>query len=89
LLLVALQAGIWLVQLSQRGSGLPEIVLHHESGLLVEKENSRAWPMPSLLLTHPAAAVQMGKQARRVQTLFDWRRHVDAYDALYRQLGKR
>jgi glycosyltransferase involved in cell wall biosynthesis len=44
----------------------------------------------SFLLTHPAAAVQMGQAARaRVQTLFDWRRHVDAYDALYRRLGKR
>lgn len=87
--LVALQAGILARPVvATRVGGLPEIVLHHETGMLVEKENSQGLADAiCFLLENSAAAVQMGQAARtRVQTLFDWERHVDAYDALYRQL---
>jgi glycogen(starch) synthase len=71
-----------------RVGGLPEVVLHQQTGLLVEKENAGGLADAiSFLIAHPDAAVQMGRAAQsRVQTVFSWERHVNAYDALYRQL---
>ena len=71
-----------------RVGGLPEIVEHKQSGLLVESEDPNGLTNAlSFLLDHPDAAVRMGEAARRrVQTVFRWERHVEAYDALYRQL---
>jgi glycosyltransferase involved in cell wall biosynthesis len=71
-----------------RVGGLPEIVVHQETGLLVEKEDSNALADAiSFLIDKPDAAVRMGKSAqRRVEAVFNWEKHVDAYDALYRRL---
>jgi len=71
-----------------RVGGLPEIVVHQETGLLVEKEDSKDLARAiSFLLGHPEAAFSMGQAAqRRVERVFSWEKHVDAYDALYRRL---
>ena len=70
--------------------GLPEIVEHQRTGLLVENENSTALAEAMrFLLDRIPAASQMGQEARkRVQTMYGWESCVDAYDALYRQLIK-
>jgi glycosyltransferase involved in cell wall biosynthesis len=70
--------------------GLPEVVAHRETGLLVEKEDIPALAdAVSYLLDHPEVAVSMGQAARRrAQTIFSWEQHVDAYDALYRKLRR-
>jgi len=56
--------------------------------VLVEKENSQALANAmAFLLEHPETAAEMGHAAReRAQEKFDWKRHVDAYDDLYRKL---
>jgi glycosyltransferase involved in cell wall biosynthesis len=71
-----------------RVGGLPEVVVHHETGLLVDKEDSAGLAQAiSFLIDNPDAAVRMGQAARkRVETVFSWNKHVDAYDALYRRL---
>ena len=73
-----------------RVGGLPEIVEHQENGLLVEQDDADGLAEAiSFLLAHPAAAIQMGKAARRrIETVFSWDRHVNAYDALYQTLSK-
>jgi glycogen(starch) synthase len=71
-----------------RVGGLPEVVVHGETGLLVESENSDALAEAILfLLNHPDTARKLGGAARdRAQIVFNWERHVDAYDALYQKL---
>jgi glycogen(starch) synthase len=71
-----------------RVGGLPEVVKHQETGLLVEKENYRELAESIVfLLENREVAVRMGQAARaRAQTVFSWERHVDAYDELYRKL---
>jgi glycogen(starch) synthase len=71
-----------------RVSGLSEVVVHRETGLLVEPEDSNslaesiAW-----LLDHPESATRMGQAARRrVQEVFSWEQCVSAYDDLWRRL---
>lgn len=68
--------------------GLPEVVVHKQTGLLVEKDNRHALAEAvTILLNHPEAARQMGQAARcRALESFSWDRYVDAYDALYRKL---
>ena len=70
--------------------GLPEVVSHEKTGLLVESENGRALARAAIsLLSQPNVAGRMGEKARvRAQTLFSWNYHVDAYDALYRKVGE-
>jgi glycosyltransferase involved in cell wall biosynthesis len=69
-------------------SGLSEIVLHQQTGLLVDPEDTVGLAGAiALLLIHPEQAAQMGRAGRsRVQELFSWEHCVDAYDALYRKL---
>jgi glycogen(starch) synthase len=69
--------------------GLPEVVAHEKTGLLVEPEAPGALGEAiAYLLDHPETARQMGETARRqVQDLFSWERHVNAYDALYQKLA--
>ena len=69
--------------------GLPEIVEHERTGLLVEPENDKALAEAVIwLLKNPGAAMQMGRAGRaRVEKKFSWKSYVDAYDALYRHLG--
>jgi glycogen(starch) synthase len=89
--LVALEAaGMARPVVATRVGGLPEIVLHKQTGLLVDKEDREGLAQAVFfLIDNPDAAVQMGNAARRrVETAFSWERHVDAYDALYRQLIK-
>ena len=71
--------------------GLPEVVVHGKTGMVVEKDNSAVLAEAlAFLLERPDVAVQMGKAARqRVQEVFNIQRCVDAYDDLYQQLGKK
>jgi glycogen(starch) synthase len=68
--------------------GLPEVILHQDTGLLVKPNDPDALATAALhLLENPEEAARMGQSARaRVQELFDFERYVDAYDALYRRL---
>jgi glycogen synthase len=74
-----------------RSGGLSEVVVHGETGLLVERENSAAFAGAiAYLLDHPDIAVKMGQAAQsRAREMFSWNRHVDAFDALYQQLSNR
>lgn len=87
--LVALEAALMARPVvATRVGGLPEVVMHQQHGLLVEKENGTALAEAiAFLLDHPETALRMGQAARhRAQQVFSFERHVDAYDALYRQL---
>jgi glycogen(starch) synthase len=72
-----------------RVGGLPEVVAHRETGLLVETEDRRGFAEAiSFLLENREAAVRMGEAARvRAKILFNWDGHVDAYDQLYQKLA--
>jgi glycogen(starch) synthase len=72
-----------------RVGGLPEVVMHEETGLLAEPENTGALAQSMIfLLENRDAAARMGQAARsRVQRLFSWDRYVEAYDGLYRTLA--
>jgi glycogen(starch) synthase len=90
--LVALEAA-WMARpvVATRVGGLPEVVVHEQTGLLVENENSQALAEAiAFLLDHPETATRLGRAARsRAEAVFGWERHVDTYDALYRKLGDR
>jgi len=68
--------------------GLPESVVHQQTGLLVEPEDSLALAEAiAFLLSHPDTARRMGQAGRsRALDIFSMERFVDAYDALYRKL---
>jgi glycogen(starch) synthase len=68
--------------------GIPEIVLHQKTGLLVARDDQEALAEAILyLLTHRAVATTFGEAARRrAQEVFNFERYVDAYDALYRKI---
>jgi glycogen(starch) synthase len=86
---VALQAGLMgRPIIATRVGGLPEVVLHHQTGLLCEKgDGGGIADAIAYLLDHPKRAVEMGQEARRrVGENFLWERCVAAYDSLYRQL---
>jgi glycogen(starch) synthase len=70
--------------------GLPEIVVHGQTGLLVQKEDSRALAEAiTLLLEHPEMVRQMGRAARlRAEKVFGWQRCVTDYNTLYETVGK-
>jgi glycogen synthase len=87
--LVALQAAQLARPIVATGvGGLPEVIVHRQTGLLVEREDSQALAEAiGFLLDHPETARWMGEAGgRRGQDLFSWERHVQAYDALYQQL---
>jgi glycogen(starch) synthase len=87
--LVALEAALMARPVvGTRVGGLPEVVVHEQTGLLVEPEDSQALAEAAAwLLDHPQRAAQMGQVAReRAQELFGWERCADAYEALYRRL---
>ena len=87
--LVALEAALMDRPIvATRVDGLSEVVVHQETGLLVEPESPESLAAAiGYLLDHPQIATQMGQAARlRAQGEFSWERHVDAYDGLYRQL---
>jgi glycogen(starch) synthase len=87
--LVALQAALMARPVvGTRVGGLPEVVAHEQTGLIVEPDNSAALAdATATLLAQPDLAIRMGRAARhRAQTVFSWDRHVRAYDALYRKM---
>jgi glycogen(starch) synthase len=68
--------------------GIPEIVVHNHTGLLVPPANSSALAEAIVcLVQNPDAAQRMGSAAR-TQALenFGFQGHVDAYEAVYRRL---
>lgn len=86
---VALQVGLMARPLvATRVGGLPETVVHEQTGLLVEKGDTAGLAEAlSFLLEHPDITVRMGHAARqRVQEVFSFERCVNAYDALYQKL---
>ena len=89
--LVALEAALMARPLVvSRVGGLPEVVMHQEGGLIVDNEDTDGFASAvSFLLEHPALAIEMGEAGRRrVQAVFTWDRHLEAYDAVYRKLSK-
>ena len=87
--LVALEAAMMARPVvATRVGGLPEVVKHNETGMLVPNGDKDALADAMVyLLTHPEYATEMGQGARRRAIKeFSWQRNVDAYDALYRQL---
>jgi len=68
--------------------GLPEAVVHNETGLLVKEENSQALADAiTYLLTSRDTAVSMGRSGRlRVMETFNLEKCVDSYDSLYQKL---
>jgi glycogen(starch) synthase len=71
--------------------GLPEAVVHGETGLLVPADDSRALAEAIVsLLENPQRAARMGTNARRrALKVFGWERYVDAHDTLYQGLCAR
>ena len=87
---VALQAALMARPVvGARVGGLPEIIEHGKTGLLVAPEDSAALvDAITFLLGNPETATRIGQAAQaRVQNEFSWERYVDAYDTLYRKLG--
>jgi glycogen(starch) synthase len=87
--LVALEAALMgRPVVATRIGGLPEIVAHRKTGVLVESESVQQLADASIaLLTVPEIAVEWGQAAkRRAQEVFDWERHLSQYDGLYRRL---
>jgi glycogen(starch) synthase len=87
--LVALEAAMMARPVvATRVGGLPEVVVHQQTGLLVEQEDREALSDAiAFLLDHPEAATTMGRAGRlRAQGFFSLERLVDSYDALYRKL---
>ena len=74
-----------------RVAGLDEVVVHGETGLLIDREDSDGLTEAiAFLLEHPQVAQKMGQSARRfAKGIFDWQRVIAAYDELYRKLGGR
>lgn len=68
--------------------GLPEVVCHEETGILVPPDDPVALAGAlERLLRDPETASRMGSAARsRALAEFRWDDCVDAYDALYRRL---
>jgi glycogen(starch) synthase len=87
--LVALQAALMeRPAVVTKVGGLPEVVIHNETGLLVTPEDSSALADAiASLLQEPKLAVQMGRTGkRRALAYFGWERYVDAYEELYLRL---
>ena len=87
--LVALDAALMARPIvASRVGGLPEVVIHQETGLLVESEDVAGLAdAVASLLDHPQTATRMGLAARqRAQEVFSWQQCVNGYDTLYRKL---
>lgn len=86
---VALQAALMgRPVIGTRVGGLPEVVQHGETGLLIDEHSSDTLAATiCALLRSPTEVMRMGEAARaRVGRVFNWQRHVDNYEALYRKL---
>ena len=73
-----------------RTGGIPEMILDHETGLLVEREDARGLADAiASLFDCPDDARRMGQAAQRhALKAFNWKDYVDAYEALYLKLGE-
>lgn len=71
--------------------GLPEVVVHGETGLIVAPENSEALSTSIASLLGDRAAMQrMGSAARRrADEIFGWERYLAATEAIYAQVVDR
>ena len=90
--LVAIQAAhMGRPVVGSRAGGIPELVLDHETGLVVDHEDSEAIAKAvTYLVQHPDDARRMGHNAKaRARTVFSWRTCVEAYEALYGALTDR
>jgi glycosyltransferase involved in cell wall biosynthesis len=69
--------------------GLPHVVQHGHTGLLVDVGNWGGFVRTiETLINDPAGARRLGAAARqRALMRFDWRQYVVAYDSLYRRLA--
>jgi glycosyltransferase involved in cell wall biosynthesis len=74
--------------IAARVGGLPEIVLHGQTGLLFDREDSQGLAEAiAYLLDQPALAERLGRAAREwVQAAFGWAGYLDAHDEIYRRL---
>jgi glycosyltransferase involved in cell wall biosynthesis len=87
--LVALQAAqMARPVVAARTGGMPESIIDHQTGLLVERENEEELAQAVIfLLEHSEQAIRYGQDARkRVQEAFGIERYVEAYDRLYKKL---
>ena len=74
--------------IATRVGGLPEAVVHEQTGLLVEPRDSNALAEAiAFLLDHRETAMEMGQAARqRAEEVLGFERDIDAYESLYRRL---
>jgi glycogen(starch) synthase len=89
--LVALEAALMARPVvATRVGGLPEVVLHGQTGLLVDNGNTDALAEAiRFLFADSEATRRMGQTARkRAIERFSWNQYVNAYDALYRNLAQ-
>jgi glycogen(starch) synthase len=87
--LVALEAALMARPVvATRVGGLPEVVAHGRTGLVVPPEDADALAGAlSVLLSSPSLAARMGRAGRRrALGRFGWGRFVGTHDALYRRL---
>lgn len=72
-----------------RVGGLPEVILHDRTGLLVEPENALVLAdAVTALLQDSTYAIRLGQSAKsHAQQQFSWQNHVDGYDKLYKTLA--
>jgi len=90
--LVAIQAALMARPVvATRVGGLPEVVLHQETGVLVEKENvPELSEAISFLLDHPHIAYELGQAAKlRAEKIFSLQQCVETYHELYANLRLR
>lgn len=89
--LVALQAArLERPMISSDVDGLPELVVHEQSGLVLERNDEDALAGAILFMAqHPERAVAMGQAAaRRLEERFGFDRCVDEYERLYRRAAE-
>lgn len=89
--LVALEAAMMARPVvATRVGGLPEIVIHRKTGLMIDPEDCRGLAEAiSYLLERPDTARRMGRAASsRAEERFSWGGCVNAYHSLYRTIVK-
>ena len=87
--LVALDAALMARPIvASRVGGLPEVIKHKQTGLLVDKEDCKGLAEAmAFFLDHPEQAKCMGRAARRrALDTFSWESCVSGYANLYRSL---
>lgn len=88
--LVALEAMAHaLPVVASRTGGIPEVVSHGETGILVEGENPEALAEALIaVLSDDALWHRLSVQARKRASAFSWERAAEEYARLYRELRK-